>query len=178
MLSVTYWKPSSKAKLRVNLQLRRQSEALVPGPVSMKYWEKVTSIKVLVSSIWTSADPAGHPDPRRETPTTLTLLGGVLAALRDRAESVAGAAKATEARAAAIVKAFMLTRCECSKALEDADESGCSLTRQCFEGLLYFVSCQRLLRLLRLLCPKTLARRYGSLDSTLTEIGSDTEFHR
>jgi len=41
------------------------------------YSEKVTSMRVLLASIWTSAVPAGHPDPKSETPSTLTVEGGV-----------------------------------------------------------------------------------------------------
>jgi hypothetical protein len=38
----------------------------------MMYSEKVTSRRVLVASIWTSAEPVGQPEPRSETPTTRT----------------------------------------------------------------------------------------------------------
>jgi len=76
----------------------------------MMYSEKVTSSRVPVASICTSAVPAGHPEPRRETPLTLTVAGVTLGALRalEANGSVDGAAATREAARGRMAKSFMM----------------------------------------------------------------------
>jgi hypothetical protein len=91
---MTYWKPESNSMLMVSLQFLRQSRTVVPLPDATEYWEKVASKSVPLASTVTSALPGGHPDPKRETLWTLTLLG----AARGATAGMAAAAPMRRAR--------------------------------------------------------------------------------
>jgi hypothetical protein len=123
---MSYEKPSSNSRLRVSLQFLRHSEALVPGPVWMMYSEKVTSRSVLVLSIWTSAVPAGQPEPRSDTPRMRTLSGTMaLGTSRPRAVRVSAGAAAARGRRARSETGFIMKEFEVEVLRVSKDECDC-----------------------------------------------------
>jgi hypothetical protein len=75
----------------------------------MMYSEKVTSSRVLVASIWTSAVPDGQPEPRSETPRTRTFSGTApVGTVRPRGAIASVGTAAARGRRARSEMAFMV----------------------------------------------------------------------